>query len=91
MTFSYEDCPYCGEPGVLEVIPLWYRDFGRVGHNKYRIFCPNRHCEVQPHTRTTDDIGRTREVAVACVEFLWNRMIAAVTDSDNMFASGMPL
>ena len=91
MTFSYEECPYCGEPGVLEVIPLWYGDFGRVGHYEYRIFCPNRRCGVRPHTRATSDVGRSREVAIECAVFLWGRMIAAVTNSDSMLASGMPL
>ena len=91
MTFSYEDCPYCGEPGVLEEIPLWYGDFGSPGHHKYKITCVNRYCEVRPCTKTTSDVGRSKEVAIDCAVFLWNRMIAAVTDSDNMFASGMPL
>lgn len=70
---------------------MWYGDFGAPGHHKYRIACFNRHCEVQPHTELSDDVGRSKEVAIACVVFRWDQMIRAVTDTDAMFESEMPL
>ena len=52
------ECPWCGAPGTLVVIPLWdqSKPSEYYGNYVHYVECGNPKCKIRPKTRPYNDV-----------------------------------
>ena len=65
-------CPFCQQPVNLYRDRLWTNNgHGYYGNYDYEVGCLNNDCDVQPHTKATEDIYRKPEEAISIAIKRW--------------------
>lgn len=50
------ECPFCHIVPSIEKDPLWNGSHGYIGNYSYYIACKNENCNIQPRTKSYNDI-----------------------------------